>query len=34
MEQVKKLRKAGKSAAEISQLTGFSEYYVRKVWNK
>lgn len=34
MEQVKKLRKAGKSAADISQLTGFSEYYVRKVWNK
>jgi hypothetical protein len=34
MVQVKKLRKEKKSAKEISQLTGFSEYYVRKVWNK
>ena len=34
MEQVKDLRKANKSAKEISQTTGFSEYYVRKVWNK
>jgi ligand-binding sensor domain-containing protein len=34
MEQVKQLRKANKSAKEISQITGFSEYYVRKVWNK
>ena len=33
MEQVKRLRKEGKPAREISQLTGFSEYYVRKVWN-
>jgi AraC-like DNA-binding protein len=33
MEQVKRLRKDGKPAREISQLTGFSEYYVRKVWN-
>ena len=34
MEQVKQLRKANKSAKEISQITGFSEYYVRKVWKK
>ena len=34
MVQVRRLRKENKSAKEISQLTGFSEYYVRKVWNK
>jgi hypothetical protein len=33
MEQVHRLRKEGRPAREISQLTGFSEYYVRKVWN-
>jgi AraC-like DNA-binding protein len=34
MEQVHKLRKKNIPAKEISQRTGFSEYYVRKVWNK
>jgi hypothetical protein len=34
MEQVHKLRSENKTAREISQRTGFSEYYVRKVWNK
>jgi hypothetical protein len=33
MEQVHKLRKENRPARDISQLTGFSEYYVRKVWN-
>lgn len=33
MEQVKKLREEKRSAREISEQTGFSEYYVRKVWN-
>jgi AraC-like DNA-binding protein len=33
MEQVRQLRKANRPAKEISQLTGFSEYYVRKIWN-
>lgn len=33
MEQVHKLRKENRPAREISQLTGFSEYYVRKLWN-
>lgn len=33
MEQVHKLRNEKKPAKEISKLTGFSEYYVRKVWN-
>lgn len=34
MERVHRLRKFGRSAREISQQTGFSEFYVRKVWNK
>jgi AraC-like DNA-binding protein len=33
MEQVHRLRKEKRTAREISQQTGFSEYYVRKVWN-
>lgn len=34
MEQVHKMRAERKSAREISERTGFSESYVRKVWNK
>jgi type II secretory pathway pseudopilin PulG len=33
MEQVVKMRSEQKSAKEISEQTGFSESYVRKVWN-
>ena len=34
MEQVQKMRADRKSAREIAELTGFSESYVRKVWNQ
>lgn len=34
MEQVIRMRKENKSAKEISEQTGFSESYVRKVWNQ
>jgi hypothetical protein len=34
MEQVLQMRKENKSAREISEQTGFSESYVRKVWNQ
>ena len=34
MEQVLLMRKENKSAREISEQTGFSESYVRKVWNQ
>ncbi len=33
MEQVHKMRAERKSAREIAERTGFSESYVRKVWN-
>jgi len=33
MDQVMRMRQESKSAREISEVTGFSEYYVRKVWN-
>lgn len=33
MEQVLRMRLEKKNAKEISAQTGFSEYYVRKVWN-
>lgn len=33
MEQVQRMRQEKKTAREISAVTGFSEYYVRKVWN-
>ena len=34
MEQVLRMRKENRSAREISEQTGFSESYVRKVWNQ
>ena len=34
MEQVQQMRKERKSAREIAEQTGFSESYVRKVWNQ
>ena len=34
MDEVMRMRKEKKSAREISALTGFSESYVRKVWNQ
>jgi len=34
MQQVVRLRKENRPAKEISELTGFSVYYVRKVWNQ
>jgi hypothetical protein len=34
MEQVIRMRKENRSAREISEQTGFSESYVRKVWNQ
>ena len=34
MEQVLRMRKEQKSAREIAEQTGFSESYVRKVWNQ
>ena len=34
MDQVIRMRKENKSAREISEQTGFSESYVRKVWNQ
>ena len=34
MEQVQQMRKDRKSAREIAEQTGFSESYVRKVWNQ
>jgi hypothetical protein len=34
MEQVHRMRQEKKTAREISALTGFSVYYVRKVWNQ
>jgi len=34
MDEVMRMRKEKKSAREISVLTGFSESYVRKVWNQ
>jgi hypothetical protein len=33
-ERIKELRAEGKTAKEIGELTGFSETYVRKIWNK
>jgi hypothetical protein len=33
MERVRQLRSEQKTAKEISEQTGFSESYVRKVWN-
>jgi len=34
MDQVIRMRKENRSAREISEQTGFSESYVRKVWNQ
>jgi len=33
-EKIKELRAEGKTAREIGELTGLSEVYVRKIWNK
>ncbi len=33
-EKIKELRAEGKTAREIGELTGLSEAYVRKIWNK
>jgi AraC-like DNA-binding protein len=33
MEKVMQFRKQNKTASEISEVTGFSKLYVRKIWN-
>lgn len=32
-EKVKALRQEGKTAKEISEVTGLSDSYIRKIWN-